>query len=406
MIKRLLILSLACLALAACQTVPAPAPAITLTGFLTPGSPVEETITGPLVEHHWVFTGEADQAFEVLFQAEDSLPTLTVRGPDGTILREVRSQAYQNTMALSFILPAAGNHAIVIGMPGAGESAYHLVLQVPGALPTPPPPTASLTPAATAAIIEFAATPLPLDTLPTPDSPTAPPRVGSGTRLTSHQPITGMLADSGSEERYTIVGSAGDIISISASTAPGSRVNPYLTLYAPSGETLAEAHNSFGTQDAILTGLELPATGAYIVFVRDSAGTATGQYELAFGFGLTTRRQVQIAPLPDAPVSGLLNQPAIQDAWPLALNLGDIISVAVVVDDASGLDPIVQLVAPDGQIMYTDDNSGGGRSAALRQVIAPASGVFYLTVSPARQDSFGPYTLIWRYDAIAPVPAN
>ncbi|MBN2472194.1 MAG: hypothetical protein JXN59_15835 [Anaerolineae bacterium] len=405
MMKRFLGLNLVFLALAACSTSPEIPLAITRSGFLTSGSAVEETIAGPQVEHHWVFTGTADQAVEILFQAEDNLPTLTVRAPDGSTLREVRGQAYQNMMALSLILPAAGNYAVVVSMPAAETSAYRLVLQAPGAQPIVSP-TITAPPSVPALNASPGGAALPTVTLPIPGSPTSPPRVGSGTRLTSHQPVTGMLADRGASEHYTIVGNAGDTISISAAATAGSQVTPHLILYAPSGQILAETDSTASPQPVRLNGLVLPVTGAYIVYIRDSAGSATGLYELTFGFGYTTHRRMQVAPLPDTPVNGMLDTPAVQDAWPVALNLGDIISAAVVVETSSELDPLVQLVSPDGQIIYTDDNSGGGSNAALRQVIAPASGTFYLTVSPARQDSLGPYTLIWRYDAAAPTPTQ
>ena len=387
--------------LTACQPTPSPSPTITRTGILSNATPIEETVTGPQQEHHWVFRGTANQAAEILFRAEGNLPSISVRAPDGDILREVRSQAYQNTMALDIILPEDGNYAIVVSMLAEGTSAYWLSLQEAGK-PSEISPTVTNEPEAGNNLQPTElATDLPRSALTLATNASLPPRVGTGTRLTSHQPILGEITDSGASERYTIVGRAGDVISISVSAVEGSPVDPAFELFTPTGDVLAEADDSFGTQDAILTGIQLPATGAYILFTSD-AGSATGLYELSFGFGLTTRRQIQAAPVPDVPVSGLLNTPAVQDAWPVSLNLGDIISAAVVVDDLSGLDPVLQLVSPAGQIIYTDDNSGGGRNAALREIIAPASGVFLLSISPAHTDSYGPYRLIWRYDAVAP----
>jgi hypothetical protein len=380
-------------------------PAITHTGLLTIDVPVEATISGPDQEHHWVFPGTSGQAVNVLFRAEGNLPTLRIRNADGSIQREVRGGAYQNTVSIDSILPSTGNYAIVVAMPGEGSSAYRITLRnVTGQASSPtvqPPPliatadTAPITPASPLGQSDMAAQP----------EASLPPRVGSGSRLIPHQPILGQINDSGTAERYTIVGTAGDVVTIGASAWEGSQIAPHLTLYAPSGEILAEADGALQIRPALIAGVTLPATGAYIVFVRDSGNVATGLYELAFGFGLTMRSRLLPAPIPDEAQAGLLNEPATQDRWPVSLTIGDIISAAVVVDDSSGLDPVLQLVSPGGQIIYRDDNDGGGRNAALREVIAPASGVFYLAVAPARQDSYGPYTLIWRYDARAPTPA-
>lgn len=386
------------LVLAACQPTIS-GPAITKTGLLTANVAVDETISGPAQEHHWVFAGDQGDVASILFRSDGNRAALTLRNPDGSELRRVQGGAYQNTIQVDSILPTAGNYAVVVAMEEANSSAYRLILQ-DGSPSTAVP----MTPASPAT-----ASPLPAQPTVTPQADLGiiggttalPPQIGSGARLTSHQPILGEIADIGSSERYTIVGQAGDVVTVRAQTLERSNLNPHLTIYAPSGDILAENDNAFGTLDAMVVGLSLPVSGAYVVFVRDSAGLATGAYELTFGFGLTARNQVQAPTTPDTAASGLLNMPATQDAWPVELNIGDIISAAVVVDESSGLDPVLSLVSPGGQIIYTDDNSGGGRNAALREIIAPATGEFYLTIAPATADSFGAYTLIWRYDAQA-----
>lgn len=384
----------------ACQ--PQPGMAITHTGLLAFDQPVDEIINGPMQEHHWVFAGIQGAGVSVLFRAEPNLPTLQIRTPDGEILREVRGRAYQNTIVLDNILPVSGNYGVVIQMQTEGQASYHLALREISAENNPQPSSTPLPPTSPAALLVPATTPVPLSTAIVATEESLPPEVGSGARLMPHQPVLGRIDEPGRQVRYTIVGKAGETITVGALSIAASPVDPMIRIYQPSGDLLLEADNTYGLPDAIITGLQLPVTGAYIVFVQDARGQSAGLFEIAYGHGLTMRRQVRPAPQPDTVVSGLLNEPATQDAWPLDLHIGDIISAAVVVDDNSGLDPVLSLVTQNGQVIYTDDNSGGGRNAALRQVIVPADGTFYLTVSPAVQDSYGPYTLFWRYDAQAP----
>jgi hypothetical protein len=90
--------------------------------------------------------------------------------------------------------------------------------------------------------------------------------------------------------------------------------------------------------------------------------------------------------------------------WTLALNQGDIITAAASPISADALDPLLEVVAPDGTIIASDDNSGGAPSALVQRAVAPAAGIYLLRVAAANAASAGPYRLIWRYVEAAPTP--
>ncbi len=390
----LAILSLAVLA-AACQ--PAPQTPVIQTDLLVPGQTVEQALAGPDGEHHWLFAGQAGQQITVTFQPLGVFLDLILYGPSGSVILTLAGQTGSPTaLSKTAQLPQDGTYRLVVSLRAATSTTYRLTV----AETTSPPPATSpaLTPATPI--------PPPADVLaqaaPSPTVTSPPLRVGSGARLQPYRAIRGQITDFGASEHYTIFAPAGTVVTIGAFPVPGSPVSPALTLYAPSGDILAESGEA-GSGEAGITGIQLPVTGAYVLYVRASGDRATGPYDLSFGYGQTLRENVQPEPAPDIVYNGLLNQPLTRDLWPVKLNIGDIISAAAVANGGR-LSPVLTLLAPDGQPLYTGHVTDSESSAALQQVIAPQTGQFYLAVAPAESGQSGSYTLLWQYNARAPTP--
>ncbi len=374
-------------------------------GLLTYGETVTQAFSGAGQEHRWSFVGHSGDIIDVILQPSGIAPTITLRAPGGETIEQLGGGGHQ-AIALfhHVVLPAPGTYEITV-VSGANESGtYTLTLnQLPPVTPTSGPvqaatatPSVTLNPAtpapiANTATVYFIDTPL----------PTAAPSL----QLTPYRTVEGQLAQPGDIDRYTFFGRADQSIAVGMTAPPGSPVDPYLTIYTPAGNVLAEIDNAFGSADAILTDVIIPATGAYVIFARDAGHSHTGPYAISYGGGHTMRDTFQAQAAPEAVYTGTISQLATRDVWELDLRLGDVISIAVVVADDSPLDPVISLITPGGQTLFRDDNSGGGRSAALRQIIVPQDGRHWLAISPASLAAIGPYTLIWRYDAQAPTPA-
>lgn len=387
-----LALLLLLLLLTACNTTGEPL--VTHAAMLTVDQPVEQTITGPHHEHRWSFTAATNHTINLHFDTDSPQTTLNVLPPDGAASQEFHPQATAQPLQLT----TSGTYTFVVVKKDNGTSRYHLAARTASPQTATEVSAAQQQPTPTAPPIRTTAT------LPPITATAAPPIIGPGARLQDHQLIRGRIQEWGGQEHYTIFGRAYETITVGALAEPDSTVDPLITIYTPSGEILAQSDNSFGSPDAITSGVMLPTTGAYVVFVQDATQQGMGYYQLAYGHGFTMRQNEQPPLPPETVITGLLGQIATRDIWPLDLTMGDIISAAVVVDEGSDLDPILSLVAPDGTTTYLDDNSGGGVNAALRQIIIPQTGQFYLAVSPARDLSLGTYTLIWRYDAQMPTP--
>lgn len=374
-------------------------------GLIAYGQTVQANLAEADAAHHWRFIGRFGERIDIAFTSQDNAPSIALLGPDGAVVAGTTDHATAGLALTNIALPTDGTYTIVLTagadiIPGAYTLTLHQAAVTPQtaavALSTPTPqPT--LAPSATPL-----PSPLPFGTAVVTGVPAL---VESGVRLQPRQLIQGRLDAPQESERFTIVGQAGDIITIGMTAAPESDVEPLLTLYGPAGEALATADHSFNTEDAYLIGLTLPVTGAYIIFVEDYSGEQTGAYFLSYAQGHILTEQTQPPPAPDTLHTARLSQPASRDLWPLTLRAGDVINAGAVVDANSTLDPVLSLIGPDGTVLAANDNGGDAGSAVLRQITIPAEGVYQLAVTAATDSPPGPYTLLWQIVPDAPPTA-
>lgn len=374
---------------AACHPV-APTPVIQ-TNLLQFNQTVEQSLVGPDSEQHWLFSGQSGQQITISLEVIGPPLSLTLYGPSGAAIpMQVSDGPAPASLTRAARLSEAGNYRLVVALKIAATTTYRLTITEAR------PPSVTLTPATPAAAV---AVPVesPLAMTPMATATSAPVRVGSGARLQPYCPIRGQIVDFGATEHYTIFAPAGTVVTIGATHVPGSPLHPVLTLFAPNGDMLAESIEV--DAQAVIASIRLPVTGAYVVYVSALSNQTSGPYDLAFGYGATFREVVLPEPAPDLVHAGTLDQPFTRDIWPIWLTIGDIISAAVVADNAR-FSPLLTLLAPDGQPLYTGSPEDG--RAVLRQVIAPQTGLFYLAVAPADGHQGGAYTLLWQYNARAP----
>lgn len=388
---------LALLILSGCQPQSTPS-VVAHTGLLEYNRSVEQTMQAAGEQHVWSFVGTQGDRLTVQFESDSLSPDLTL-DYTGQPLASLTGGTYRHRATIpDVILPATGTYVITLTQVFAEGGSYRLTLVTPEERTEQSP-----TPALSASPQAPDAAALPPTATPLPPTPTALPRVPSGSQLQPYQPVQGRIAAPGEVARFTIFAEAGKTISIGArSLDSAGSLAPVVELYAPSGILLAVAESdpNAARPEALLFSTALPATGAYVVFVGDIVGLARGSFEISFGYDASLRRRLQASPPADVPQTGVLDIPAFQDAWPLSLMAGDILSAAAVADAGSNLDPVLSLFGPYGQVLYSDDDSGGGTSAALRQAVIPESGDYLLAVGPGGP-GLGQYTLIWRYEARA-----
>ncbi len=240
---------------------------------------------------------------------------------------------------------------------------------------------------------------------PIPDIPTPTLKAAvSGENLFDHLPVLGNIERPGDFDRYPVTVAQGQVLTIGLTLPPDSTLRPVIEVYDPEGSLVARATpaNSNARGDALIPALLTAQSGAYVVFVsgeRDSIGA----YIISYGDGVSHQDVVHGVITPDQVYAGDLPKRGLRDVWNIDLQQEDVISVAVSAV-SGGLDPLLELVAPDGSQVALDDNSGGGTAALIASARAPVSGRYQLRVVAANAAADGKYTLVWRYINLAPTP--
>jgi hypothetical protein len=88
--------------------------------------------------------------------------------------------------------------------------------------------------------------------------------------------VEGSIAKVSELAAYTFAGTVGDLVALRM-TQPSEDLAPYLELFAPSGEKIAEA---WGAQAAMIDTMPLPASGTYAAFASDYSGFQKGDYSI------------------------------------------------------------------------------------------------------------------------------
>lgn len=360
----------------------------TLIGPLAAGQPVDGQFGGRSGEPHvYTYDGRAGQFISVHMERTSGTvdPVLRLYDAAGAPLA-VDDNGGGGTAALlrSVRLPADGRYRIV-AMGKAQSGGYRLALTA-GDRPQPVTPTIVPRPSATLLARAIA--------------PTAAP-AAPGALLQDHAPVSAAVDRPGGFGRFTVAAVPGDFVTLGVT--PAESLRPKLELFGPDGDLLAQHVAPRAGAEALIAMWPAAAAGLYTVLVTGADGT-TGAFTLAYGAGLSREEIARGAAAADTPYEGQIARPATREVWTLPLNRGDVISAAASPTSANALDPVLELVGPDGVVVASDDNSGGAPSALIQRAAAPAAGVYQLRVAAANAASVGPYRLIWRYVEAAPTP--
>lgn len=350
---------------------------------LAGGENRQQNLTIPEDRHVYTFEGRAGDYVTVLLgrTGGEFDPILRVYAPEGIeIASDDDTGGQQNALVRDVRLAVDGTYSIQVWGKGLVGS-YEVVLLVSESRTAVTPyfaPTASATAFVQAAVV-----------------PTVQAAI-SGQTLEDHVPVLGRIERVGDFDRYPFEVTQGDLITVGLRVESGSGLAPRLELYDPEGSLVAVAtpFDSNAEGDALIPALLAAQNGTYTVFVTGERNT-TGGYIVSYGIGFSREDVPRVMTIPDQLYSGELGRRGQRDVWMVELNAGDVISAAVQ-PLGFGLDPLLQLVAPDGTVVAADDNGGGGRDALIGSARAAVSGVYGLKISAVNAAADGPYTLVWR----------
>jgi hypothetical protein len=189
---------------------------------------------------------------------------------------------------------------------------------------------------------------------------------------------------------YTFEAQRGQHVEI---TMTSTELDSYLVLLDPDGMVIAENDDHGGSLDALIS-TRLASEGTHRILATS--------YSLAEGTYLLRARELELRPLERAPlrvgqtVEAELSEddplrhfdPAHMDLYALELALGQRIIITMRSD---AFNSYLWVVAPSGEVLREDDDSGGGLDA-LVELTAPYAGT-YLVVATTYAGLTGPYTL-------------
>ncbi len=212
---------------------------------------------------------------------------------------------------------------------------------------------------------------------------------------------------------WTLAGSAGDVVTITARPVSGDDASISLQLRARNGEILGTVAADETTRVAGIEHVILPLTGHYSIIVGnvDSAFQGETAYELTAHLESTIARSMGSVLAYGEVVGGVFFADDPADVWLFQGKQGDVIT-ATVTSQTPGLEAALSLVSTDwhvasatGQAEILAEVQGLDGEAAQISLMLPTSAPYALVVSESARRS-GQYRLELTKQAAPPFPSR
>lgn len=360
-----------------------------------------DTVRGVLDDAHyeqrWTFIGQRGDVIRAVMTRAADVPGgldgyLLLLGPDGAVLAEVDDTGDSVMPSLEgYELPADGQYTLIVTRfgfaNGYSTGEYSLTLELVGRQLTAG--------AAGGTGVRWL----------------APGTLPPGLRwLAYNEPASGELDGHHIEDWYIFWGRAGDVITLRMVAADGT-LDPFLILTDGNSYELARADDMpDGSRDALITDLNLPADGAYLVRATRygfAHGPSAGAYTLIIetdaapsGPQMAPPRPLQ----PGVPVSGALDLQTVMRRYTFQAQAGQQVTLAVLRTGGT-LVPELTLRGPDGSPLASGVAGPAPQEVRIEPVALPADGPYTVEVTLGDLSTTGTYRLL---ATVAPpaVPAS
>ncbi len=247
---------------------------------------------------------------------------------------------------------------------------------------------------------------------PTDPAPPGTPILGTATLVITPEALLGnAIRQTGEEHRYTFSAEAGQAVTIDMQAATGGALDSYLELYGPDGALLITNDDGGAGVDSLIANYVLPQSGEYTILAAGFNRASLGSYAISMLLG-TPIPTATPTPTPEpggGPISvgetrsGAINSAEQVDEWTFTARAGEFVTIRMETTGiAAMLDPFLELVGPEGRVLYSDDDSGSRLDARLQDVLLPASGTYTIRASGA-SSATGIYNLVLR-EGLPPTP--
>ncbi len=216
-------------------------------------------------------------------------------------------------------------------------------------------------------------------------------QAGGGGALAYGDVVTGEITDAAYYQDWTFEGAQGDVVTITmVDTSPSDDLDPYLYLLDADGNELASNDDAddplVGFLNAQIVGFTLPYSGPYTIRATrfgEGFGSSVGSYELRLetGTGGGLQGEVTGALAYGETVSGEITADTFFQNWTFEGAQGDVVTITMIdTSPDDGLDPLLHLVGPDGNVLITnddaDDSSIGLFNAQIVAFTLPLDGTY------------------------------
>ena len=171
-----------------------------------------------------------------------------------------------------------------------------------------------------------------------------------------------------------------------------AQFDAYLILLSPTGEVVAQADEGAGGTDAKLRA-GLPMTGEYTLLVTTPSTSSAGtfQLELLGAEPASAKPPVPLTPgaMQRANMAAQVGGTRVSDRYTVAAKGGQLLDARM---SAEAFDPLLSLIGPGGDLLATDDDSGGGTNARIRYTL-PTGGNYTLIASRFEAATGGDYLI-------------
>jgi hypothetical protein len=355
----------------------------------------EEVEPSPLLEYGQIVTGtitnnipRAEYRFEGLRCETVAIhvrpisgnldPTLLIMGEDGTILARRDDTAGSLESSIEVRIPVSGPYTMIVSRfgfsLGSTSGGYELSIE----------------------------------------------RIGNGSAsfcaLRYGDTVQNTISDQEPQVFYSFRARQGDIINLTMRRLTGN-LDPYVQVVDNQQLLIAESDDTFGSLDAQIDGLLIPADGTYFIVATRygaAAGPSSGNFTLSLeeaansGLGNTAQAAAPIAI--GSIVEGSITTETFNRYYRFEARQDDIITIRMERIDGD-LDAYLILTNASLQELAANDDSAGSRNSLIEDFMIPADGTYYIIASRFEREagaSTGRYRLELedRGNAFDEVPLN
>lgn len=214
-----------------------------------------------------------------------------------------------------------------------------------------------------------------------------------------NQTLGGSISPAIDEDIYWYDGTVNTSIQVLLQKTSGF-LDTYLSIYQPNGTLLKLNDDISGTEHDSSIDVSLPATGRYKIVAKSYNGASTGNYNLRIMPNVSDGDDGRWLPIISA-MTGTLSSNTDRDTYYFNGSRNSVIHIYMN-KITPGLDPYLELYAPNDQKIFWDDDRGGNQNSWVSTRL-PSDGTYRIVARSYRLQSSGDY-IIWRRPSITNQP--